>query len=69
MLLFTRKEQFKFNGVNEPVLEECPGILGTETVTSSSGLAHPVFMVKAANGTYSLSTCVYLTLVQKENSG
>lgn len=68
-LLFSRKVQFKFIVVNEPVLEAYPGILGTETVTSFSGLTHPIFMVWAANGTYNLTICMYLTLVQKENSG
>lgn len=68
VLLFTSKVQFKFIGMHEPVLEVCPGILGTETVTGFSGLSHPIFMVKAINGTYSLTIWMYLTLVQKENS-
>lgn len=68
MLLFPRGVQFKFIGVNKPVLEACPGILGTDYHSGFSGFSHPIFMVKAANGTYSLTVWMHLTLVQKENS-
>lgn len=54
VLLLSRKVQFKFIGVSEPVLEACPGILGTEAVISFSGVSHLIFMVKAASGTYTL---------------
>lgn len=72
MLLFTRNIGFKFIGVNEPVLGVCPGVcpgvLDRETVTSFSGLMQPIIAVKVVNGTYGLCVCVYLTLIQKENS-
>lgn len=48
---------------------ECVLVFWTEeTVTSFSGLMQPIIAGKVVNGTYGLCVCVYLTLIQKENS-